>query len=145
MSIVGALVIGDAAVSAGLVSPAMVIVVSITALASFSLPAFNMAITLRMLRFPIILLAGTLGFYGIMLALIAILIHLTGLRSFGVPYLAPVAPFRFNEWRDLLVRAPWWALDRRPQSIQPRDVERQAEGMMPQPSQGKDEEEQRDA
>ncbi|WRO23471.1 spore germination protein [Metallumcola ferriviriculae] len=144
VSIVGALVIGDAAVTAGIVSPAMVIVVAVTALASFSLPAFNMAITLRMLRFPIIILAGTLGFYGIMVALLAILIHLTGLRSFGVPYLAPVAPFRFSEWRDVLVRAPWWAMDYRPRSIEARDLKRQAEGLMPEPSQNKDEEEQAD-
>ncbi len=140
VSIVGALVIGDAAVTAGLASAAMVIVVSVTAIASFALPAFNMAITLRILRFPMIILAGTLGFYGIMLGLLAILIHLTGLRSFGVPYLAPVSPFRLSEWRDVLVRVPWWAMDKRPQSVEPRDVKRQAEGLKPEPEQGSNKE-----
>lgn len=145
VSIVGALVIGDAAVAAGLVSPAMVIVVAITAIASFSLPAFNMAITLRILRFPIILLAGTLGFYGIMLALLATLIHLMGLRSFGVPYLAPVAPLRLTEWRDILVRAPWWTMDSRPQSIEARDQKRQVSGLKPGPNNDREEGDQGDA
>lgn len=133
VSIVGALVIGDAAVAAGLVSPAMVIVVAITAIASFSLPAFNMAITLRILRFPITFLAGMLGFYGIILALLAILIHLTSLRSFGVPYLTPVAPFRLDELRDVLLRVPWWRMDYRPESMEPRDKRRQGESQKPSP------------
>jgi len=92
VSIVGALVIGEAAVSAGLVSPAMVIVVALTGVSSFALPSFAMAITLRLLRFIMLVLAGVLGFYGVVLGLMAILIHLNTMRSFGVPYLAPVTP-----------------------------------------------------
>ncbi|HBI57173.1 MAG TPA: hypothetical protein DDY38_10135, partial [Firmicutes bacterium] len=90
VSIVGALIIGQAAVEAGLVSPIMVIVVAATGIASFTIPAFNGAVVTRMLKFPFLVAAGTLGLYGISLALAIIIIHLTSLRSFGVPYLSPL-------------------------------------------------------
>lgn len=125
VSIVGALVIGEAAVQAGIVSPAMVIVVAVTAIASFTIPAFNAAITIRMLRFPVMALAAVLGFYGIMLGVLAILIHLCSLRSFGVPYLAPVAPFTWNGMKDMVWRSPWWLMKKRPSIITSQNVQRQ--------------------
>ncbi|HBS92533.1 MAG TPA: spore germination protein, partial [Firmicutes bacterium] len=73
----GALIIGQAAVEAGLVSPIMVIVVAATGIASFTIPAFNGAVVTRMLKFPFLVAAGTLGLYGISLALAIIIIHLT--------------------------------------------------------------------
>ncbi|WP_258358513.1 spore germination protein [Moorella sulfitireducens] len=133
VSIVGALVIGEAAVSAGLVSPAMVIVVALTGISSFALPSFAMAITLRLLRFIILILAGTLGFYGIMLGLLVILVHLNTLRSFGVPYLAPVTPWNFSDFKDVLVRTPRWAMNSRPSQIGYRDPVRQGAGLKPTP------------
>ncbi|MDK2817398.1 MAG: spore germination protein [Moorella sp. (in: firmicutes)] len=133
VSIVGALVIGEAAVSAGLVSPAMVIVVALTGISSFALPSFAMAITLRLLRFIMLVLAGTLGFYGIMLGLLAILVHLNTLRSFGVPYLAPVTPWNFSDFKDVLIRTPRWAMNSRPSQIGYRDPVRQGAGLKPTP------------
>ncbi|QGP91293.1 Spore germination protein B1 [Neomoorella glycerini] len=133
LSIVGALVIGEAAVSAGLVSPSMVIVVALTGISSFAIPSFAMAITLRLLRFIMLILAGTLGFYGIMLGLLAILVHLNTLRSFGVPYLAPVTPWNFSDFKDVLVRVPRWAMNSRPSQIGYRDPVRQGAGLKPTP------------
>ncbi|OIQ62604.1 spore germination protein [Neomoorella thermoacetica] len=133
VSIVGALVIGEAAVSASLVSPAMVIVVAMTGISSFATPSYSMAITLRLLRFIMLILAGTLGFYGIMLGLLAILVHLNTLRSFGVPYLAPVAPWNFSDFKDVLVRVPRWAMNSRPSQIGYRDPVRQGAGLKPTP------------
>ncbi|CEP67586.1 Bacillus/Clostridium Ger spore germination protein [Moorella glycerini] len=133
LSIVGALVIGEAAVSAGLVSPSMVIVVALTGISSFAIPSFAMAITLRLLRFVMLILAGTLGFYGIMLGLLAILVHLNTLRSFGVPYLAPVTPWNFSDFKDVLVRVPRWAMNSRPSQIGYRDPVRQGAGLKPTP------------
>ncbi|MDF2960008.1 MAG: hypothetical protein K0S39_1743 [Paenibacillus sp.] len=109
ISIVGALVIGEAAVQAGIVSSAMVIVVAVTAIASFVIPAFNIAISIRMLRFPLMAVASVLGLYGVMLGLLALLIHLCSLNSFGVPYLTPLAPSR-RKGQDVLIRAPWWKM-----------------------------------
>lgn len=133
VSIVGALVIGEAAVSASLVSPAMVIVVAMTGISSFAIPSFAMAITLRLLRFIMLILAGTLGLYGIMLGLLVILVHLNNLRSFGVPYLAPVAPAHFGDFKDVFVRVPRWAMDSRPSQIGYRDPIRQGAGLQPEP------------
>jgi len=114
ISIVGALVLGQAAVEAGLVSAAMVIVVSFTAISNFVAPATNIAIASRLLRFVLMIFAATLGFFGIMTFLFALLIHMCGLRSFGVPYLTPFAPFVLRNWKDMFVRAPWTLLRTRP-------------------------------
>jgi hypothetical protein len=133
VSIVGALVIGEAAVSAGLVSAPMVIVVSLTGIASFTIPRYNASIALRMLRFPMIFLAGTLGLLGIMLGVIAIIIHMATLRSFGIPYLSPMAPMKFREMKDVLIRAPWWQLNTRPRLTGKFDKYRQAPRQKPGP------------
>lgn len=85
ISIVGALVIGQAAIQAGIVSPVMVIVVSMTAIASFATPSYAVAISARLIRFLFMVSAATLGFYGMILAFIILVVHLSGLRSFGVP------------------------------------------------------------
>ncbi|WP_110042782.1 spore germination protein [Paenibacillus cellulosilyticus] len=115
VSIVGALVIGQAAVQAGLVSAPMVIVVAITGIASFMIPRYITGIAIRMLRFPLIILAGTFGLLGIMMGIIAIVLHLCALKSFGMPFLHTIATPKFREMKDILIRAPWWALDTRPQ------------------------------
>jgi spore germination protein KA len=125
ISIVGALVLGQAAVQAGLVSAAMVIVVSFTAISNFVAPSFNIAIAARLLRFFLIVLAGTLGLFGIVTGLLAILIHLAGLRSFGIPYLSPIAPFIAANQKDTFVRAPWWMMITRPKQIVQHNQSRQ--------------------
>ena len=118
ISIVGALVIGEAAVKASLVSPLMVIIVGITAVSSYAIPAYDMAITVRLLRLPLLLLAGFLGFFGVSIGLYALLIHALTLRSFGVPYLSPIAPLRIRALlQDVFAVAPLWAQKRRPMLI----------------------------
>lgn len=136
VSIVGALVIGQAAVSAGIVSAPMVMVVAITGIASFLIPRYNAAITLRILRFPNMFLAGTLGLVGIMLALLTIIIHMCTLRSFGVPYLQPLAPIRNSELKDTIIRAPWWSLKKRPHWTGDYNKFRQSNGQKPSPGKG---------
>lgn len=128
ISIVGALVIGEASVKAGLVSPVMVIVVSVTAISSFIIPIYSLAISIRLLRFVMMLLAGTLGFYGIVIGLIFLSIHLAGLRSFGVPYMSPTMPPNVKDMKDLMIRVPWWMMRRRPQSVPTGDRMRQPRG-----------------
>ncbi|WP_082235384.1 spore germination protein [Halobacillus massiliensis] len=134
VSIVGALVLGDAAVQAGLVSPAMVIVVAITAISSFVIPSYNMAISVRMLRFLLMLLAAVFGLYGIILGLIALVLHLTSLNSFGIPYLSPFAPLVVKDQKDVLVRFPHWGLFTRPQPLARNNQKRMSE-----PSKSKEE------
>jgi spore germination protein KA len=114
ISIVGALVIGQAAVQAGLISAAMVIVVSFTAIASFVIPAVNMGTSARLIRFAMMILAGSFGVFGIMAGLMVLLTHLSGLRSFGVPYLTPLSPLVKSNLKDVFIRVPWWAMNTRP-------------------------------
>jgi spore germination protein KA len=131
VSIVGALVIGQAAVTAGLVSAPMVIVVSITGIASFIIPSFGQAIAIRMLRFPIMVLAGSLGLYGILLAILLIFSHMCRLRSFGIPYLSPMAPLHFGDIKDALVRAPWWSMINRPEESTKGNPQRMNKSLRP--------------
>lgn len=126
VSIVGALVVGQSAVTAGLVSPAAVIVVAFSAICSLALPNYWVATNMRLLRFPLIFLGASLGLFGISLGTAVILAHLTSLRSFGVPYMAPVAPFSLNSFvSDGLLRAPRW---RRPKSAWPFSADQAGPG-----------------
>lgn len=126
VSIVGALVIGQAAVEAGIVSAPLVIVVATTGIASFMFPNYALTGAIRLLRFFMIFFAAMLGFYGILLGVLFILVHLVQLRSFGVPYMAPVAPTKINNFKDLIIRAPWWKMELRPQQTGKRNVKRLA-------------------
>lgn len=125
LSIVGTLVIGQAAVEAGIVSASMVIVVSITAIASFVIPAYGMSISIRMIRFIIMGLAASFGIYGIVVALIALVLHLCTIRSFGIPYLSPFAPFVTGDHKDSIFRLPHWAMKTRPKFISQNHVRQQ--------------------
>jgi len=133
IGIVGALVVGQAAVEAGIVSPIMVIVVALTTIGSFASPSYSAAIALRMLRFPMMVAAGAFGLYGIMLFLILIIIHLCSLESFGVPYMTPITPYNRQDNRDTFVRFPLFQLKRRPSFLNPqfqyRAVRNAQEGM----------------
>ncbi|CAB3390900.1 Uncharacterized membrane protein YfkQ [Kyrpidia spormannii] len=135
VSIVGALVIGEAAVAAGIVSPAMVIIVALTGIASFTIPSYNIAITLRILRFPMTIMAGVLGLYGIIIAVLILWTHLVSLRSFGVPYLSPIAPFMWPDIKDVFTRPPWWQMRHRPKTMESVDLTRSAGIPKPLPGQ----------
>ncbi|RAV14224.1 spore germination protein [Paenibacillus contaminans] len=125
VSIVGTLVIGQAAVEAGIVSAAMVIVVSITAISNFVFPSINMSISIRMLRFPLMGLAASFGIFGIIVGIIAMVLHLCSLRSFGVPYMSPLAPIIVDDLKDTLFRLPQWAMFSRPRLVSQKNVIRE--------------------
>lgn len=129
ISIVGALVIGQAVVSAGLVGAPMVIVIALTAIASFVIP--HLADSTAFLRVILTILAGILGAYGIIIGLLALLIHLASLRSFGAPYLSPAAPFFATDLKDAVGRVPWWAMFRRSHNFGGKDPKRQEFRLMP--------------
>lgn len=120
VSIVGALVIGDAAITAGIASPAMVIIVALTGIASFAIPQYSIAIGIRILRFFLMILASFMGGFGLMIGLLLILLHLCKIRTLGQPYLSPLAPFRYREWRDVFIRAPLNKLTKTPRYLKYR-------------------------
>jgi spore germination protein KA len=117
ISIVGALVIGQAAVQAGIISAPIVMIVSLTGIASFLIPLPTMSQAISLLRFPMLIAAGMFGLYGIGMFLIVLIVHLANLRSFGVPYLAPLAPLNFSGLLDVLFRAPWQVISKRQNNI----------------------------
>ncbi|AIQ41425.1 spore germination protein [Paenibacillus sp. FSL R7-0297] len=106
VSIIGGIVIGQAAVQAGIVSAPMVIVVSITGIASYIIPHLELGLTFRLLRFVLLILGGTMGLIGVFIAVFIIYGHLANLKSFGTPFLQPVAPLVLEDWKDTVVRVP---------------------------------------
>lgn len=116
IGVVGGLIVGQAAVDAGIVSTMVVIVVALTAIASFAIPNEEFASIFRLLKFFIILTSSVLGLFGFILGLLVIAIHLTSLESFGVPYLLPVTGEvrSMEDNKDFVMRAPIKAMKRRP-------------------------------
>jgi len=119
IGIVGGIVIGQAAVQAGVVSNIMVIVVASTAIASFILPSYDMGTTVRLLRFPMMLMASMFGIIGIIIGFVTLVAHLTALESLGTPYGSPLAPFRWSDMKDTFIRLPLWNMVKRPKSARP--------------------------
>ncbi|HZX21868.1 MAG TPA: spore germination protein [Clostridia bacterium] len=119
IGIVGAVIIGQAAVDAGIVGPIMIIIVSITAVATFTTPSYNLAIAARLLRLVLIIASGILGLYGIMLVTMLILVHLCSLKSFGVPYLTPFTASigQGSDLKDALLKAPLPAMHDRETTV----------------------------
>ena len=117
IGIVGGLIIGQAAVEANIVSPIVVIVVAFTALCSFAIPNEEFATAFRILKFGFIFLCSWLGFYGFLYGLLLVLIHLSHLKSFGIPYLMPFVGADLNDYedeRDSLIRQPLFWMKKRP-------------------------------
>ena len=117
IGIVGGIIIGQAAVDAGLVSPIVIIIVALTAISSFSIPNANFVSALRLVKYLIIISSALLGLYGFWIAILVILIHLASLKSFGIPYLYPIVSGEannFNDMQDTFIRLPLSKMKRRP-------------------------------
>jgi hypothetical protein len=114
VSIVGALVIGEAAVSAGLTAPATVIVVGGAGLAAFALPIYSSSLIVRLVRVPLLILSGTFGVFGFVVGTSFLALHAASLRNLGQPFLSPLGPLHPGQLKDTLARAPWWKMGKRP-------------------------------
>lgn len=117
ISIVGALILGDAAIRAGIVSPAVVIIVALTAIASFTVPVFSLGIAGRLLRFAFVGLGATFGLFGIQFGLLLMIVHICSLRSFGMPITVPYSPLIIQDLKDSFVRWWWWGMEKRPKLL----------------------------
>lgn len=131
LSIVGGIVMGEAAVSAGLISQPVLIVVAITVVASFIAPSFlGVGSVLRL----VYLFAGWfLGLLGLLMAALATLLYLASIKSFGVPYLSPLLPYIGEQMKEVLVRFPLWQLEKRPRQLSPNQ-RRMAPNLRPDPA-----------
>ena len=117
IGIVGGLIIGQAAVSANLVSPMVVVIVALTALGDFAIPSEELSEGIRLVKYAMLFLCAGLGIMGFFLGLVFLLVHLANLKSFGVSYLAPYSAWELNrgaDRKDSLLRFPLIFLKRRP-------------------------------
>ncbi|MDR2520084.1 MAG: spore germination protein [Eubacteriaceae bacterium] len=123
ISLVGALVMGQAAVEAGIVGAPVMIIVSITAVTSFVTPTLSGSSS--MLRWLLIFTSAMFGGIGITITLFCIYLHIVSLTSLGVPILSPIAPIQRQDLKDTIVRAPLWRMKTRPAALKPMDLVRQ--------------------
>lgn len=131
VTIVGSLVMGDAAVTAGLIGAPMVIVTSLSGITGFIIPALYNAIVL--FKFLLILMGGCFGLFGIVVGLLCMVAHMCALRSFGTPFMAPLAPIFPGELKDSIFRLPLQWMKHRPQSVTWEKSNRQANLRKPDP------------
>ncbi|MBO5526184.1 MAG: spore germination protein [Clostridia bacterium] len=115
LSVVGALTLGDTAVNAGILSTPAVILVAFSGIALYTVP--DLVETTSPLRLIALIVAGSIGTYGIVTGALFLLVALVGEEQYGSPLLAPFSPMKANDLKDSLVRASLPALDRRPRSI----------------------------
>ena len=123
IGVVGGIIIGQAAVEAGLVSPIVVIIVALTAICGFTLPSVSLTAGVRLSKYLLIASAAALGLFGFWLGVLFILIHLASLKSFGFPYLFPFVSSDVNDYSDLkdtIVRLPLFMMKRKPVFVKPR-------------------------
>lgn len=120
ISIVGALILGQAAVQAGIISPILIIVVALTGLSSFAIPEVSSNYMVRITRFVFLFCGATMGFLGIAAFMAILASYLASIKSFGVPFLAPVAP-GYKSSKDTIFRSPIWKQYLRPFYMKPQD------------------------
>lgn len=124
IGIVGGIVIGTASVEAGLTSNVLLIIVALGALASFTTPVYQMGNTIRLIRFPFLLMAHYIGLLGVAVSFCFLLIHLLRLSSLGRPFLEPFYPLRVQDLKDSLIRLPFSMQTKRPIQEQTEDTMR---------------------
>jgi hypothetical protein len=113
LSLVGGIIIGDTAIQSKMVSPTTLLVVGITVITTFLIPNYDMSLSIRVLRFPMLVLANIMGIFGIAIGWFLILVHLSSLDSLGVPYFE----FHKSDMKDIFIRAPLWKMNKNPESV----------------------------
>lgn len=126
LTIVGAIILGQAAVDAGLVNPIVVIVVPLTGITSFVIPNYGLFNTIRVHRFVFIFLGSIFGFVGVAIGIFTYFLLFTNIKSFGIPFFSMSGPM-VNRGKDVFLRGPVWEQEKRPDYVHPRDRYRQPE------------------
>ncbi|MDF2837272.1 MAG: GerA spore germination protein [Paenibacillus sp.] len=112
VSVVGGLIIGDAAIRAGMTSPTMLVVAAISAVSTFTLVNQSLAGSVSVIRFFVLIASAIFGMYGYFVSMFAVLLYMCSLESFGQPYMAPLAPLRLKEVAAAMLNKPWTAYKR---------------------------------
>lgn len=121
LSIVGGIIIGNTAVESKIVSPTTLLVIGISVVSSFLIPNYEMSLSLRFIRFPMLFITNALGFLGIALGWFFIAVHISSLKSVTVPYFE----LKLEDLKDIFIRAPLWEMNKRPESLPIKDIIRQ--------------------
>lgn len=122
LSIVGGIIVGNAAIESKVVSPTTLLIIGVSVISTFLIPNYEMALSIRFIRFPMLLLAHTIGFLGIAVGWFVMLIQLLSLESFGVPYFDLLQ----SDLKDVFIRAPLWKMNERPEAIPNNNAVRQS-------------------
>ncbi|WP_052085663.1 spore germination protein [Clostridium sp. HMP27] len=104
LSIIGGIILGQSATAAGIVSPTTLVVIAITVICTFVIPNYDMVLSIRLLRFAMLISTALLGILGLLIGIQLIVVRLMKMDSYGVPYLSPIAPLRFSGLKDTLIR-----------------------------------------
>ncbi|MBE4907568.1 spore germination protein [Bacillus luteolus] len=127
VAVVGGLIIGESAIQAGITSPTMLVVTGVTVVSSFTLVNQSLNGTVVLLRFFVVILSAFLGMFGFIMALLFIVLYLSTIKSFGVPYLTPISPLVLEELTGAVLRLPWSKLRKRPESLRAVNTTRQGD------------------
>lgn len=123
LSLVGGIIIGDTAIKSRIVSPTTLLIVGITVVATFLIPNYDMSIAIRLLRFPMLIMANIMGIFGVALGWFFILVHLSSLENLGVPYFE----FKSGDMKDTFIRGALWKMNKRPEVIPTNNTTRQTD------------------
>jgi hypothetical protein len=123
LSMVGGIIVGDAVVQSKIVSSSSLFIVGLTTISSFLINNYDMAVAVRLLRFPMLVITVFFGLFGLALGWYLLILYLCSLKNFGVPYFS----FRNSDMKDALVRAPLWKMNKRPAGIPGKDHTRQTD------------------
>lgn len=127
LGIVGGLILGQAAVSAKIVSPIMIIIIALTGLGSFATPDYSLSWSYRILRIIFIILAGMCGFYGVAVGIFLYAIFLGAETSFGIPFLSPLEKEHKHGTETAVFVSPIWKKEKRPPFLKPKQQSQEPE------------------
>ncbi|MDD9266717.1 spore germination protein [Paenibacillus sp. GCM10023248] len=128
VTVVGGLIVGDAAIRSGITSPTTLVITSISTISMYTLVNQALAGTVTILRILILFESMIFGIYGFMVSLIGLILYMSTLESFGVPYLSPLSPPRFKEMIPAILAKPFRSMKHRPKMLSPKDDTRQNGG-----------------
>ncbi len=123
LSVVGGIIIGDTAIKSKIVSPSTLLIVGATVVASFLIPNYDMSLSIRLIRFPMIIITNILGIFGIAIVWFFIITHLFSMNNYGVEYMT----FYKGDMKDIFIRSPLWKMNKRPEIIPSKDKIKQTD------------------
>ncbi|MBB6672937.1 spore germination protein [Cohnella nanjingensis] len=123
VAVVGGLIVGDAAIRAGLTSPTMLVVSAVTAVSTFTLVNLSLSGTVSVMRLYVLIVSSVLGMFGFFIGMFSIVVYLSGLSSLGIGYLEPLSPVSFKDILKAVLDVPKRWKDKKPVMLRRPDLE----------------------